>query len=374
MRSTEPGGLEVNAKTALLHDWFQGMYGSERVVEALFSGLFPPESRPDVYTFQSLDERLPAELAERIVKRSRLSTLPGLRGGRWRYLLPYMPAYFRNLPLEDYELVIASSHSVAVQARVHPRTPYVCYCHTPMRYAWLQELDRRGKSKDLWLRALAPWLRRVDRKAAQRPTSYVANSETVRQRIKLFYGRDATVINPPVDVSEFRPTAPSDPGHFLWVHRLVDYKRPLQVAEAFRRLPYRLTMVGIGSLRAELEAIAPPNVTVRGWLSRSDLVRLYEDAAGFIHVGEEDFGITMVEALAAGTPVIALNRGGAAEIVRDGTDGVLVEAPDVGTLESAIDRVATTTWEPSELARRAVGFSRERFLAAFRSHLAGLGV
>jgi glycosyltransferase involved in cell wall biosynthesis len=166
-------------------------------------------------------------------------------------------------------------------------------------------------------------------------------------------------------VDDITPTTAKDESMFLWAHRLVGYKRPDVVIEAFRDLPYRLTMVGIGPLEQRLRARLPANVELRGWVSRAELVRLYEQATGFIHVGEEDFGITMVEALAAGTPVIALDRGGARDIVRAGIDGMLIEEPDPVLLRNAVEQVATTAWNVSTLAEQARSFSRERFVERF---------
>jgi glycosyltransferase involved in cell wall biosynthesis len=143
----------------------------------------------------------------------------------------------------------------------------------------------------------------------------------------------------------------------------VSYKRPDVVVEAFRGLPYRLTMVGVGPLDAELRRDLPPNVTLRPWLAREELVRLFEEAAGFVHVGEEDFGISMVEALAAGTPVVALGRGGAMDIVRDGIEGVLVARPEAALVRDAVRRVAAERWDAAALSARAEEFSRERFLS-----------
>ena len=184
----------------------------------------------------------------------------------------------------------------------------------------------------------------------------------MRERIARHYGRDSVVVHPPVDVTDVSPDREKRPGHFLWVHRLVSYKRPELVAEAFRGLPQTLTMVGVGPLEETLRRSLPPNVELRGWLSREELASLYEQASGFIHVGEEDFGITMVEAMAAGTPVIALDRGGARDIVRDGQDGLLLPDPDVAALRAAIERVGSEPWDAQALAARAADFSRERFL------------
>ena len=362
---------------AIVHDWFQGYHGSERVVEALADDVLAEASRVDVYTFHAARELLPPKLAARIVRESRLSRLPGLRQvghdpGRWRYLLPYMPHYFRSLDLSGYAAVVVSSHACAINAAPPAGTPCVCYCHTPMRYAWLTETER-GRlhgARGAALRLLSGWLRRRDRAAAQRPDRLVANSNAVRDRIHRFYGREADVVHPPVELSDLQPAADGGRRHFLWVGRLVPYKRPLLIAEAFRGLPQRLTMVGIGPQEAELLGRLPDNVELRGWISREELAGLYREAAGFLHVGEEDFGITMVEALAAGAPVIALNAGGARDIVRDGVDGILVADPTVASLRAAVERVAAEDWDRGRLAERASEFSRDRFTARMRELLA----
>lgn len=357
------GTSRIDARTAIIHDWFQGFHGSERVVDAIRSGLFAPGNAPDVFTFHAARELLPPDLAESIVQESRLAALPGMRQrghepGRWRLLFPTMPRYFRTLDLARYDVVIASSHAFAVQVRPRADAIFVCYCHTPIRWAWRSGEDDRSAA----LRPLLGRLRRLDLEASRRPDCYVANSQAVRERIRRAYGRDAVVVHPPVDVAEFNPGAEKEAGHFLWVNRLVAYKRPAAVAEAFRDLPYRLTMVGIGPLEASVRASLPPNVTLHSWLPREELTALYARASGFLHVGEEDFGISMVEALAAGTPVIGLARGGALDIVRDGVDGVLVERAGPAALRAAIEQVASEQWDRASLRARAEEFSRERFL------------
>ncbi len=363
---------------AIVHDWFQGYHGSERVVEVLADDVLAEASRVDVLTFQAARELLPPTLAARIVHESRLSRLPGLRQvghdpGRWRYLLPYMPRYFRSLDLSSYAAVLISSHACAINASPPPGTPCLCYSHTPMRYAWLADTER-GRlqgARGAALGALSGWLRRRDREAAQRPDLLVANSTAVRDRIRRFYGREAEVVHPPVETAELRPVGEVERRRFLWVGRLVPYKRPLLVAEAFRGLPHELTMVGIGPQEDELRAMLPPNVELRGWVSREELIDLNRRAAGFLHVGEEDFGITMVEALAAGTPVIALDAGGARDIVRDGVDGVLLESPPTAAaLRAAVERVAAAEWDRERLTARAAEFSRETFSTRMRELLA----
>ena len=366
----------LDEPTAIVHDWFQGMHGSERVVDAIRSGLFRPEQQPDILTFAAARDVITDDLARRIVRESRLASLPGIRqvgreAGRWRYLLPYMPHYFASLDLSSYDVVLASSHACAINVRPRSEALFLCYSHTPMRYAWLPETDTGsvGALSGLGLRLFRGHLRRMDLAASRRPDAFAANSTAVRDRIRRFYGRDAAVIHPPVSVDELNATLEKEPGHFLWVHRLVPYKRPELVVEAFRDLPYRLTMVGVGPLEAPLRRRLPANVELLSWVSRAELVRLFGRASGFVHVAEEDFGISTVEALAAGTPVVALDAGGARDIVRPGIDGVLVERADVESLRAGVQAVAGRAWDPHTLRSRALEFSTERFLEQMRAWL-----
>jgi glycosyltransferase involved in cell wall biosynthesis len=354
-------------RTAIVHDWFQGFHGSERTVAAMFDVF---EQDPDVFTFHAAHELLPERVQRAIVKESRLSRLPGVRQrghdpGRWRWLLPYMPRWFDRLDLDGYEVVVSSSHACAAGVRTPPGTLHACYCHTPMRYVWMPEAERNRVSgiKGVALRALRGRLRKADLRASQRPDVYMANSTEVADRIRRFYGREAVVVPPPVAVGDFPRDVPRDPSSFLWVHRLVAYKRPLEVAEAFRELPdLRLTMVGLGPLERELRARLPPNVELLGWVARERLAELFASAGGFIHVGEEDFGISMVEALAAGTPVLAADAGGARDIVRRERDGVLIPDPaDPAQIRRGVRELAERSWDAEDLRRSAQRFSEERF-------------
>ena len=375
-QNVHQSGSAVSFRTAIVHDWFQGYHGAERVVETMRSGLFARDNQPDIFTFHAARELLPPELAAAIVQESRFARLPGLRQrghdpGRWRYLLPIMPRYFSGLGLEPYDLVISSSHACAVDVHAREDAAHVCYCYTPMRYAWLPETERGRASgpRGLALGMARRRLRRSDLRASRRPDAYIAISEAVRRRIASAYGRDAPVIHPPVELDDLNAGAEKEPGHFVWVQRLVPYKRPLLVAEAFRGLPYRLTMVGIGPLERALRRRLPPNVTLRGWLSRAELASLYARASGFVHVGEEDFGIAMVEALGSGTPVLGLARGGALDIVRNGVDGVLLERPEVELVRAGLHQLAAGGWDRDVLVARAREFSRQRFLDQFGGYL-----
>jgi glycosyltransferase involved in cell wall biosynthesis len=368
----------LRMRTAIVHDWFQGFHGSERTVAAMLD-LFARD--PDILTFHAARELLPSRLAAAITQESRLSRLPGVRQrghrpGRWRWMLPYMPRYFERLDLRPYELVISSSHAYAAGVRASGQALHVCYCHTPMRYVWMPTAERGRVSgiKRVGLRAFRRRLRQWDRRAAERPDLYVANSSAVAERIATFYGRDSVVVPPPVAVRDFPAGVARDPEHFLWVHRLVAYKRPLQVAAAFRRLPgLRLTMVGVGPLERQLRAALPPNVELRSWIPRAELAFLFASASGFIHVAEEDFGISMVEALAAGAPVLAADCGGARDIIRPGVEGILISRSDnPAEIRSGVLELAGRRWNEELLRRSAERFAEERFQERFaevlRSH------
>lgn len=369
-----PADRAVEGRAAIVHDWLQGFHGSERTVEAMRTSVFAQS--PDVLTFHAARDVLPPGLTGAIVRESRLAALPGVRQrghdpGRWRYLLPLMPRWFSRLDLDAYDIVVSSSHACAAHVRPREGALHLCYCYTPMRYAWLPETEagRAGGAAGWALGRLGRRLRRLDLDASRRPDAYVAISSAVRDRIRLFYGRDADVIHPPVEVDDFRADAAKEPGHFVWLGRLVAYKRPELVVEAFRGLPHRLTMVGIGPLEDRLRANLPPNVELRGWLSRAEVVALLERASGFLHVGEEDFGIATVEALAAGTPVVALDAGGSRDIVREGIDGTLIRGPEVSAVRDAVRRVAGSEWDPSALAEGARRFSHDAFASALRQRL-----
>ena len=177
----------ITARTAIVHDWFQGFHGAERVVDAMRAGLFA--AAPDIYTFHAARPLLPPELASTIVRESRLASLPGIRQrehapGLWRNLLPLMPGYFARLDLDDYDLVLSSSHAFAANVHVRPDTLHVCYCYTPLRYAWLPEVEhgRVGGPRAVALGLMRSRLRRIDRAASVRPDGYVAISTAVCER------------------------------------------------------------------------------------------------------------------------------------------------------------------------------------------------
>ena len=370
-------------RSAIVHDWFQGFHGAERTVAAMLD-LFARD--PDIFTFHAARELLPERLRRAIVRESRLARLPGVRQrghdpGRWRWLLPYMPRYFERLDLSGYELVVSSSHACAAGVHTAPETLHVCYCHTPMRYVWMADGRARPGPRRQGRRAARRFrgrLRRWDRRASQRPDVYVANSTAVAERIERFYGREAhggaaAGGDRRTSRATSSATRPISSGCTGWSPTSARSRWPRRFA-SFADL--RLTMVGRRPARGPAaRGHARRTSSCSGGPTRDELARLFASAGGFIHVGEEDFGISMVEALAAGTPVLAADRGGARDIVRPGQDGVLISDPsDPDAIRAGVRELAARDVGRRRAARRArERFSEERFRERFGEVLRSYG-
>jgi glycosyltransferase involved in cell wall biosynthesis len=296
----------------------------------------------------------------------------------YRRYLPLFPTAIERLDLTSYDLVISTSHCVAKGVVTAPQSRHLCYCHTPMRYAWDQQHayfpKRTGalaRIRDLILSRLRAW----DVASAKRVDRFVANSSFVAGRIERYYGRQAEVIHPPVDTEFFRPTNTDDPGspgldsdkpqpqqYALVVSALAPYKRIEVAIAATKKAGIALSIVGEGPERERLEQIGGDHVTLHGQVEAESLRRLYRGAAVFLQPGVEDFGIAPVEALACGRPVVALGQGGVLDIVEDGVHGVLYRGEgDADSMAAAIDKCLQVSFNSLNLRERAETFSAERF-------------
>ncbi len=307
-----PEGISGSAlsdlRVALVHDWLTGMRGGEKCLEVLCRA-FPDAT---LYTLIHRRGALSPAIEAMDIRTSPLQRIPGIFR-HYRHLLPIMPVAARTWRPRDVDLVISLSHCVA-KAIVPPAgVPHVCYCFTPMRYAWqARETYLEGWShrplRRVLARTLLARLRRWDRRTASRVTQFVAISETVRGRIARCYRRESRVIQPPVDAAFYTPDPegrPRDDG-YLVVSALVPYKRIDQAVAACTASGRRLTVIGEGPERSRLEAIAGPTVRFLGW-QPDDVIRSdYRSCRALLFPGEEDFGIVPIEALACGAPVIAL--------------------------------------------------------------------
>jgi glycosyltransferase involved in cell wall biosynthesis len=359
--------MEVSApteqKVALVHHWLVTMRGGERVLEAL-AELFPSA---DLFTLVCDRSRISAELGRRRIQTSLLQGFP--KSTEWyRYYLPFFPLATERLDLSGYDLIISSDAATVKGVRVNAGATHICYCHTPMRYVWngYETYYQAASPLTRWaLSALRGSLCRWDYDAAQRVTQFVANSRNVQKRIKDCYGRESVVVYPPVDTDLYQLSSEREGDFFLVVSQLVPYKRVDLLIEAFNQCGRPLTIIGDGPERRRLERLARPNIRFLGSQIQTDVVRAMQQCKAFVFAGEEDFGIVLAEAQACGKPVIALGRGGAAEIVESGVSGILFEEESVASLLDGLDRFSRTLFNPLAVRESALRFRRERFLREF---------
>jgi glycosyltransferase involved in cell wall biosynthesis len=357
-------------RVAISHEWLTIPGGSEKVVLQLLE-LFPDA---DIYTSVYDPEPWPPAIRRATVNTSFLDRLPGARR-HYPRLLPFMNAAFKSFDLDGYDLVISSNHACAKNVITRPGTLHVCYCHTPMRYAWDPSFlagEQLGRVERTVLPLLLRRLRRQDVVASARPDVYVANSRAVAGRIRTHYGREAHVIHPPVDVEPLLEEPRRQDDYYLFLGRLVPYKRPELAVAACARLGRRLKVVGEGRAAGRLAEAAGPGTEFLGWLDDAALREVLAGARALLFPNEEDFGMVPVEAQAAGVPVIAYGVGGARDTVEDGVSGVLYDDPSVDGLCAAIERFEGLHFDEAMLRRRAAGFAPERFRRELEGLLLGL--
>jgi glycosyltransferase involved in cell wall biosynthesis len=353
-------------RVALIHDWLTGMRGGEKALE-VFCEMFPTA---DLFTLVYLPGTTSPIIERRRVKGSSIQWLP-FAGKLYRQYLPLFPIAVEQFDLDGYDLVISTSHCAAKSVVVTGRARHLCYCLTPMRYAWDQfdayfGPDRVGRLGNRALKPILAALARWDRATEGRVHRYLAISQYVARRIALYYNRQSTLVYPPVDTQFFVPPASpnlSQQPKFLIVSALVPYKRVDLAMMAARQAGVGLTVVGDGPERSALQRYEGDGVQLVGWRSDEEIRDLYQSSTAAILPGEEDFGIVPVEAQACGRPVVALGRGGALDTVIDGDTGVLFPEPTVDSLAAGLQRAAATAWDSQRIRRHAERFSRARFVS-----------
>jgi glycosyltransferase involved in cell wall biosynthesis len=361
-------------RVAVVHEWLTIPGGSEQVVLELL------EMFPQAELFTSIYDPAvwSAQIKERPVHASYLNHLP-LARSHYQRLLPLMDRAYRAFDLSRFDLVISSNHAFAKNVRVPPGALHVCYCHTPMRYAWEEDFlegeEVGGRLTRLALPALLGRLRRQDLRGSASPDVFVANSRHVAARIERYYGRPAEIVNPPVDVDHFLTLRRSNgkhamDGYYLVFGRVVPYKRVDLAVAACRRLERPLKVAGDGRALEAIRAAAEgdPNVEFLGRVEDPERDELLSGARALLFPGEEDFGIVPVEAQAAGVPVIAYGVGGARETVLDERTGVLFGERSVAALAAAIERFEVLELSGEAMRENAVRFGRQRF----RQQMAGV--
>jgi len=359
-------------KVALVHDFLLYQGGAEKVFEEI-SSVFP---EAPVFTL-SQKKRMVRKFEGRKVIPSFLGKLSLLLPHRW--LLPFYPLTAESIDLREYDLVISSTSSFMKGIVVKPKTLHICYCHTPTRYLWdwhSRYLDESFSSpvKKILTSALMNYLRMWDRMAAERVDLFVANSKFTAERIKKYYNKPSELIYPPVDVDKFTVKEKTR-GYFLVVSRLSPYKRIDLVVEAFNKLGWPLIVVGEGKEKKKLEKSAEKNIRFLGYVGSKRLAKLYAACRAFIFPGLDDFGITMVEAMASGRPVIAFRGGGALEIVEEGKTGEFFNShqPEIFIDTLRRFKVQEKEYSPEYIRKSAKKFSKQKFHERFREFLKKAG-
>ena len=343
------------------------MRGGEKVVAAL-AKMFPAA---DVFTHAYLPERLGGMLAGRRVAESFIAHLPFGRRHPQIYL-PLMPMASRRIRLDGYDLIISSESGPIKGVRKPSGAKHICYCHTPMRYLWDMHGEyyrNAGACGKLAMSLFTGYLRNEDLKSAEGVDRFVANSGFVAERIKRIYGRDACVVNPPVDVDFYGSGMHEKKGYYLLAGQLIAYKRPELAVAACMKMGRQLVVAGDGAMKGRLERMAAGNVDISfvGRVSDEELRRCYGEARALLFPGVEDFGIVPVEAQAAGTPVIAFGRGGAKETVREGKTGLFFGEQTAESICGAIESFESREWNAEECRANAGCFSVKNFNARIQS-------
>lgn len=357
------------SRVAVVHDWLTGMRGGEKILEAILE-LFPSA---DLFTLFHLPGTVSPQIERHRIITSPLQKWAGSVGD-YRRLLPFYPSAIRGWDFSGYDLIISSSHCVAKGVRGN--APHVSYCHTPMRYIWDRFDDYfpwRQPLKRLAGTAVAIPLRGWDVRTAAHVDQFIANSSFVRERIRRYYDRDAEVIHPFVSESFLDAPLQQNRGDYhLIVSALVPYKKLEIALDAARESGVRLVVIGDGPERRRLEKRAGRAVEFLGAVSEPELIEKLSAAQSLILPGVEDFGITPLEAMACGTPVIAFRGGGALETVVEGVTGLFFDSQDSASLAVKIREVSTRQWRRETLRAHAAGFSRMRFQARFQEFLTRL--
>jgi glycosyltransferase involved in cell wall biosynthesis len=351
-------------KTAIVHDWLTVLGGADLVVRIIHD-IFP--SAP-IFTFVYNPDNMPDSFREIDIRTSFVQKLPFAKT-RYRSYLPLFPVAVEQFDLSEFDLVISSSHCCAHGALSHAEALHLCYCYTPMRYAWdlyHSYAQSLGKLSRIAAAPLLSFIRHWDFAAAQRVDKFVAISRAVRTRIRKRYRREADIIHPPVDTDSFRPVHPDDvDDYFFIMSRHVPYKKVDLAIRAFNTLKLPLVVAGDGPQTGYLKSIAGPTVKMLGRVPDSEARRLMARCKAFIFPQEEDFGLTPVEAQAAGRPVIAYGKAGALDTVIDGVTGTFFHEQTPEALADTVASFRAEDFDPRTARRNAESFSIPEFKKAF---------
>lgn len=353
-------------KVAIVHDWLTIYGGSESIVRILHE--FFPEA--PIYTTVYDRKNMPEDFAGMDIRPSFLQHYPFAKKKYTTYL-PFMPRAFESFDLSEYDLVISSNTSCSKGVITGADTLHICYCNTPMRYGWdfyHEYIKDKGRLGKFVISCMMKKIRLWDRLSADRVDAFIANSGNVARRIQKHYRRDSKVIYPPVRTHMFRKgEGPKD--YYLAVSRLVPYKRIDLLVEAFSENGLPLKIIGAGSQAKELKKKAAPNIQFLGRLEDEMVLKYMQGCRAFLFPGEEDFGITPIEAQACGRPVIAYGKGGALETVEAGKTGLFFAEQTKEAVKEAVSRFETMEFDSGYIAAHAEKFSEERFRKELKDYI-----
>jgi len=347
-------------KVALAHDYLNQYGGAERVLEA-FCQIFP---KAPIYTLLYDKEKTGFAFDNKDIRTSFLQKIPLVKAHHRPFLM-LMPLAIEQFDFSEYDLVLSDSASYAKGIITSPKTLHICYCHTPIRYAWddsQKYIEEFGYSRII--KKVIPffmsYIRIWDEKASDRVDHFISNSKFVSERIKKYYKRDSEVIHPPVKANLFYLSKEID-NYFLLVGRFLPYKRFDLAIDAFNQLGLPLKIIGDGPDRKRLEKKAKGNIEFVGLVSDDKLRNYYSHCKAFIFPQEEDFGITAVEAMASGRPVIAYKGGGALEIIQEGITGLFFEKQTSDDLIKVLKNFNEADFNPEKIREKAMEFNEENF-------------
>ncbi|MEI7810906.1 MAG: glycosyltransferase family 4 protein [Ignavibacteria bacterium] len=358
-------------KKAIIHEWFVNYAGSERCVES-FTNMWTDAEVYSLVDFLNDHDR-GIILKGKKAHTSFIQTLPFAKKKHRNYLA-FFPIAIEQFDLAEYDIILSSSHAVAKGVLTNPNQMHICYCHTPIRYAWdhyhqyLREANLTKGIGGLIAKSVLHYLRVWDYTASNRVDHYIANSKHIAKRIKKIYGRDSEVIYPPVDINLF-PVRTDKENFYLTASRLVPYKRIDLIVEAFSKMPdNKLVVIGHGPEMNKIKEKAGRNVEILGYQPFDQLKDYMQRAKAFVFAAEEDFGIIIVEAQSCGTPVIALNKGGTSETVVNGLNGIHFNEQTSDSIIGAVKNFekAGNNFDAVNISNIAKGYSREIFEANIR--------
>jgi glycosyltransferase involved in cell wall biosynthesis len=355
-------------KIAIAHDWLTNMGGAEKVV-INFKEIY--KDAP-IYTTVYNPDNLASELQNIDVRTSFIQKFKKAKINHQKYL-PFMPTAWEQFDFNEYDVVLSSSSSCAKGIVTSPSTMHVCYCHSPMRYAWefygeYMSREKVGKLKKMLIPYIMNYIRIWDVVSANRVDYFIANSRNVAKRIWKHYRREADVIHPPVKASYFN-IIDQDEEYFLIVSRLVAYKRVDLAVEAFNELGLPLVVIGTGPQLEYLKSIAKDNVKIMGRQPDEVIREYYAKCRAFIFPGEEDFGITPLEAQASGRPVIAFGKGGVLETVVDKETGVFFNEQTIDSLKRAVNEFKSINFNKNKIRQHALQFDEEIFKEKIKKYI-----